>query len=215
MHHVELWANDATSAYKRLQAGLGLTMVAKSDLSTGNTLCASYALQSGDLLLAVTAPHSLNAPRGGACGAAGGALPGYCPLTAHEFARKHGLAVRAIGERRGARAPGLCRGVCCPRSGHHAPLHPPPRASAPRRSSALANAPRCPRPAQTPTPGLAVDDAAAAYAAATSRGAVGILAPTRLGGAIIAEVAMMGDVVLRFVSGDCEVRRRRGIPCLP
>jgi len=68
---------------------------------------------------------------------------------------------------------------------------------------------------RTPTPkGLLVDDAADAYAQCTTNGGVGVLPPTRLadckggagGGATISEVKLYGDVVLRFVSGDYEVR---------
>lgn len=63
-------------------------------------------------------------------------------------------------------------------------------------------------------PGLLVEDAADAYEEATANGGVGVLPPTRLedveggagGGAVISEVKLYGDVVLRFVSGDYRVR---------
>ena len=35
-----------------------MTAVAKSDQSTGNSAFASYALQSGELVFAITAPYS-------------------------------------------------------------------------------------------------------------------------------------------------------------
>lgn len=43
---------------RRFQYGLGMTLVAKSDQSTGNEVFASYALKSGDLVFAFTAPYS-------------------------------------------------------------------------------------------------------------------------------------------------------------
>jgi hypothetical protein len=63
-------------------------------------------------------------------------------------------------------------------------------------------------------PGILVEDAADAYAQATANGGVGVLAPTRLedceggagGSAVISEVKLYGDVVLRFVSGDYKVK---------
>jgi 4-hydroxyphenylpyruvate dioxygenase len=58
-----------------------------------------------------------------------------------------------------------------------------------------------------------VDDAADAYAQATAHGGVGVLPPAKLadveggpgGSAVISEVKLYGDVVLRFVSGDYKV----------
>ncbi|GBF87494.1 carbamoyl-phosphate synthase large subunit, chloroplastic-like protein [Raphidocelis subcapitata] len=58
--------------------------------------------------------------------------------------------------------------------------------------------------------GVLVADAADAYAKATASGGVGVLPPARLedceggagGGAVVSEVKLYGDVVLRFVSGD-------------
>jgi hypothetical protein len=70
---------------------------------------------------------------------------------------------------------------------------------------------------QTPA-GLLVEDAADAFAQATANGGVGVLPPTRLddtkggagGGAVVSEVKLYGDVVLRFVSGDYAVGTRGG-----
>ena len=42
----------------RFSWGLGMNLVAKSDQSTGNSAFASYAVQSGELVFAVTAPYS-------------------------------------------------------------------------------------------------------------------------------------------------------------
>ena len=121
---------------RRFSWGLGMTAVAKSDQSTGNSAFASYAVQSGELVFAITAPYSR------ACRAAnvrlvivpcddrltsnlrvleshlraisrvtigflawqGGAnsavpVPWFDQQTAFDFVCKHGLAVRAVGER--------------------------------------------------------------------------------------------------------------------
>ena len=91
-HHVEFWCGDANTTYRRFAAGLGLTLVAKSDHSTGNTRCGSYVCASGELTFAFTAPYSLaNVKAGDAA-----PLPAYDPAAAHAFVRKHGLAVRAV-----------------------------------------------------------------------------------------------------------------------
>lgn len=92
-HHVEFYTADATMTYKRLQHGLGMTLVAKSDLGSGNSKCTSFVLQSGSLKFVVTAPQSLkNIAPDSAC-----PLPGYDAEFAYDFLRRHGLAARAIG----------------------------------------------------------------------------------------------------------------------
>jgi 4-hydroxyphenylpyruvate dioxygenase len=107
-HHVEFWTADATTAARRFAAGLGMTLVAKSDQSTGNPVYASYALQSGELVLAFTAPYSRRAVQlaaeasartGCAPNAAGSRvpLPHYDQKQAFDFVAAHGLAVRAVG----------------------------------------------------------------------------------------------------------------------
>ncbi|KXZ47898.1 hypothetical protein GPECTOR_32g511 [Gonium pectorale] len=92
-HHIEFWCADATNTYKRFQHGLGMSLVAKSDQSTSNTLYASYALQSNDLVFAFTAPYSRK------CAAAGEGTPfrHYSVDQAYDFINNHGLAVRAVG----------------------------------------------------------------------------------------------------------------------
>lgn len=94
-HHVEFWCADATNTSHRFQHGLGMTLVGKSDQSTGNPLYASYVLKSNDLVFAFTAPYSRKASKD---------LPiDHVPLKqydqdfAYEFLAQHGLAVRAIG----------------------------------------------------------------------------------------------------------------------
>jgi 4-hydroxyphenylpyruvate dioxygenase len=106
-HHVEFWTADATTSARRFAAGLGMTLVAKSDQSTGNPVFASYALQSGELVLAFTAPYSrravqLAAEASARTGCAPSAaprvpLPHYDQAKAFEFVAAHGLAVRAVG----------------------------------------------------------------------------------------------------------------------
>lgn len=74
-----------------------MTLVGKSDQSTGNPICASYALQSHELVFAFTAPYSRRAPRAEGSEAALGLIPGYSQEAAYEFLKTHGLAVRAVG----------------------------------------------------------------------------------------------------------------------
>ncbi|GFR45369.1 hypothetical protein Agub_g6744 [Astrephomene gubernaculifera] len=146
-HHIEFWCADATNTYKRFQHGLGMTLVAKSDQSTANTLYASYVLQSGDLVFAFTAPYGKRTAVPGE----GTPLPHYSLDGAYEFVNTHGLAVRAVG--------------------------------------------------------LLVDDARTAYEVSVAHGGRGVLPPLELtdpaSGAsqTVAEVALYGDVVLRYVSG--------------
>lgn len=97
-HHIEFYCTDATMTTKRLQHGLGLSLTAKSDLSTGNTKCASYVIQSGELVFVVTAPLSqANVAPDAAC-----PLPDYDGNAAFDFVRKHGTAVRAVGTKSSA-----------------------------------------------------------------------------------------------------------------
>ncbi|CAG9460350.1 unnamed protein product [Pedinophyceae sp. YPF-701] len=98
-HHVEFWCSDATNTHKRFNYGMGMDVIAKSDMSTGNHECASYVVRSGDVTFAFTAPYSLDAPRPD--NNAGAPLPGYDAAFAHKFVSRHGLAARAIGLRVG------------------------------------------------------------------------------------------------------------------
>ena len=94
-HCVEFWCSDATNTYKRFQHGLGMTLCAKSDHSTGNTTFASYVLQSNDLVFTFTAPYSAAAGKNGP--QTSSPLPHYDQRAAHAFVSSHGLAVRALG----------------------------------------------------------------------------------------------------------------------
>lgn len=60
--------------------------------------------------------------------------------------------------------------------------------------------------------GLLVDDATDAYNVSVANGAKGVRPPTRLddgggGAAVVSEVLVYGDVVLRYISGKWQVRR--------
>jgi hypothetical protein len=195
-----------------------MTLVAKSDQSTGNAAFASYVLQSNELVFSFTAPYSRKAPRADG-GAAAVPLPGYSQDVAYEFLNTHGLGVRAVGESR----PGCCwRWLwgCVelgdPLSDDDPLKTPQPNASTCTQSRTYTPNPTQPNPTQpNPTqPGILVDDAAHAYAEATANGGVGVLPPTPLadcaggagGAAVVSEVKLYGDVVLRFVSGDYQVR---------
>ncbi|XP_023768795.1 4-hydroxyphenylpyruvate dioxygenase [Lactuca sativa] len=89
-HHVEFWCSDATNTSRRFSSALGMPLVAKSDLSTGNTTHASYLLRSDQLLFLFTAPYSAtistNTP----------SIPTFSHTACRAFTASHGLAVRSI-----------------------------------------------------------------------------------------------------------------------
>ncbi|OVA07368.1 Glyoxalase/fosfomycin resistance/dioxygenase domain [Macleaya cordata] len=93
-HHVEFWCTDATNSARRFSWGLGMPIVAKSDLSTGNMTHASYVLRSGDLNFIFTAPYSPSIA-GNLTHTA--SIPTFNHTTARSFSSSHGLAARAIG----------------------------------------------------------------------------------------------------------------------
>ena len=97
-HSIEFWCSDATNTYKRFQHGLGMSLVNKSDQSTGNTMFASYVLKSNDLVFTFTAPYSRVAWQNGMGPTGKVPLPHYDQQEAHDFIATHGLAVRAVGE---------------------------------------------------------------------------------------------------------------------
>lgn len=108
-HHVEFYCGDATNTYRRFQLGLGMNLVAKSDLSTGNSRFASYCLRSNNLQMVFTAPYSMSVtttkaptPAAAVAVANGDELerdpnPGFDSKHATDFFTQHGVAVRAIG----------------------------------------------------------------------------------------------------------------------
>ncbi|MCL7022915.1 hypothetical protein MKW94_012146 [Papaver nudicaule] len=95
-HHIEFWCSDATNTSRRFSWGLGMPIIAKSDLSTGNHIHASYVLNSGDLNFIFTAPYSakMNAQNQNVFS---GSLPTFCHEKARDFSNSHGFGVRAVG----------------------------------------------------------------------------------------------------------------------
>lgn len=91
-HHIEFYTGEASAVYTRFMLSLGMNLIAKSDLSSGNSLYASYLLESGDVKMLFTTPypitngtytdHSIN--------------PSFSTDVANHFIVKHGLGVRAI-----------------------------------------------------------------------------------------------------------------------
>jgi 4-hydroxyphenylpyruvate dioxygenase len=93
-HHIEFWCGDATNTARRFSWGLGMPIVAKSDLSTGNSIHASYLLRSGDLHFLFTAPYSPTISTSTASAVA--AIPTFDHAVCNAFSASHGLGVRAI-----------------------------------------------------------------------------------------------------------------------
>eukprot|EP01031_Cornospumella_fuschlensis_P049634 gene49634-60763_t len=94
-HHIEFWCLDATNVSKRFTFGLGMDLVAKSDMTTGNKCYASYAVQSNELTFMFTAPYSSKIDRTGSSEP----HPAFNHDIHNKFIIEHGLAVRAIGIR--------------------------------------------------------------------------------------------------------------------
>ncbi|KAI5597236.1 hypothetical protein BDE02_02G053800 [Populus trichocarpa] len=145
-HHIEFWCTDATNTARRFSWGLGMPIVAKSDLSTGNATHASYLLRSGDLNFLFTAPYSPSiASMDNLSHTATASIPTFNHETSRGFSAKHGLAVRAIA--------------------------------------------------------IEVDDAELAFTTSVAHGAKPSASPVLLDNrAVVAEVHLYGDVVLRYVS---------------
>ncbi|GMH12510.1 hypothetical protein Nepgr_014351 [Nepenthes gracilis] len=95
-HHVEFWSPDATNCSRRFSWGLGMPIVAKSDLSTGNPVHASYLLRSGDLRFLFTAPYSPSILSPDEFSAINAVIPTFSFSAFNSFVASHGLAVRAI-----------------------------------------------------------------------------------------------------------------------
>lgn len=96
-HHLEFWCSDATQSSHRFTWGMGMPLVAKSDMSTGNTTYCSHVVKSDEIVFVFTAPYSnTEEDRRGK-----GPVPhqGFDQDVAHAFVKKHGLAVRAVGVR--------------------------------------------------------------------------------------------------------------------
>ncbi|KAJ7960644.1 4-hydroxyphenylpyruvate dioxygenase [Quillaja saponaria] len=96
-HHIEFWCTDAINTARRFSWGLGMQLVAKSDLSTGNLTHASYLLRSGDLCFLFTAPYSPSIAAGENLGpTATASIPTFDHSASRAFSASHGLAVRSI-----------------------------------------------------------------------------------------------------------------------
>ncbi|GLU03995.1 hypothetical protein SLE2022_211620 [Rubroshorea leprosula] len=96
-HHVGFWCSDATNTARRFSWGLGMQMVAKSDLFKGNMMHASYLISSGDLNFLFTSPYSPTIAEAGkfshketAC------IPTFDHTACRAFTTSHGLNVRAL-----------------------------------------------------------------------------------------------------------------------
>ncbi|PHU17751.1 4-hydroxyphenylpyruvate dioxygenase [Capsicum chinense] len=92
-HHIEFWCGDATNTARRFSWSLGIPIAAKSDLSTGNSVHASYLLRpvSGALQFVFTAPYSssISTP-------SSAAIPSFSNSAHQDFTAAHGLGVRAV-----------------------------------------------------------------------------------------------------------------------
>ncbi|KAM1131398.1 hypothetical protein EV1_045578 [Malus domestica] len=97
-HHVEFWCTDATNAALRFSWGLGMPMVAKSDLSTDNQTHASYLLRSGDLVFLFTAPYSPTLTRTAdpARPRTTASIPTFDHSASRAFSATNDLGVRAV-----------------------------------------------------------------------------------------------------------------------
>ncbi|GAB4813284.1 hypothetical protein N2152v2_000330 [Parachlorella kessleri] len=94
-HHVEFWTGEANMTWRRFSQGLGMTLVAKSDQSTGNHHFASYVVQSHELTFTITAPYSRTTDKADSTPP----CPWYDQQQACDMICTHGLFVRAIGVR--------------------------------------------------------------------------------------------------------------------
>eukprot|EP00262_Sarcandra_glabra_P007755 TRINITY_DN20693_c0_g1_i1.p1 TRINITY_DN20693_c0_g1~~TRINITY_DN20693_c0_g1_i1.p1 ORF type:complete len:441 (+),score=15.09 TRINITY_DN20693_c0_g1_i1:53-1375(+) len=95
-HHIEFWCADATNTSRRFSWGVGMPVIAKSDLSTGNMTHASYLLGSGDLRFLFTAPYSPSISATENPQNCKPAIPSFDTSAARRFSESHGLGVRAV-----------------------------------------------------------------------------------------------------------------------
>lgn len=147
-HHIEFWCGDATNVSRRFSWGLGMPVVAKSDLSTGNPVHASYLIKSGELCFLFTSPYSPSIS--GEDSLSSAAVPTFSFSLYNSFISSHGLGVRAVA--------------------------------------------------------VEVEDAEAAFNISVANGAKPSSPPMFLNGAVLAEVHLYGDVVLRYISYNAAAR---------
>ncbi len=74
-----------------------MKLVAKSDNTTGNHAYSSYVLKSGELKFVFSAPYHTEQAEAGR-DREGEPHPAFDADEAHVFFKKHGLAVKAVGE---------------------------------------------------------------------------------------------------------------------
>jgi len=105
-HHVEFYCGDAKSTAYRFSLALGMPITCVTNQSTGNDICCSYGLTSGDIRFLFTAPYSNkiatkddsnDAIESSTVYDAPEPLPSFSNVKAHAFFQKHGLAAKAIG----------------------------------------------------------------------------------------------------------------------
>jgi len=94
-HHVEFYTFDATSTASYFINCLGLDIVSKTNLSTGNKAHYSIMAQTGDFKVLITAPGNGPISEGDA-EPKSDCLPNFSENQANQFLMKHGLAVRTI-----------------------------------------------------------------------------------------------------------------------
>jgi 4-hydroxyphenylpyruvate dioxygenase len=94
-HHVEFWCLDATNVSKRFQNAMGMDLVAKSDMSTGNKAYASYVVRSGEILMTFTAPYGTGSDLTGSKQP----HPAFSAEQMQRFILNHGVAARAVAIR--------------------------------------------------------------------------------------------------------------------
>lgn len=90
-HHVEFYVDDASTAAARFASALGLHLVARSDLSTGNARFSSQVLGSGSVRFVFTAPTCSSDELDDAHPSVTAS-----PRRMREYTATHGLAVYAV-----------------------------------------------------------------------------------------------------------------------
>lgn len=91
-HHVEFHCGDAQNVSKRFGIAMGMQLVAKSDMTTGNYHYASYVMKSHDITFVFTSPYSRKVEKTNSKPP----FPHYNVDAAHEFFSKHGFAANAV-----------------------------------------------------------------------------------------------------------------------
>mmetsp|Transcript_6946 Transcript_6946/g.10163 ORF Transcript_6946/g.10163 Transcript_6946/m.10163 type:complete len:430 (-) Transcript_6946:35-1324(-) len=93
-HHLHFEVGDVATISKIFSMGLGMKIVEKSDQETGNHEFSSVVMKSNDIVFVLSAPYAEDVPTPKETNKP---LPNYSKAKAHEFFRKHGLAVTAVG----------------------------------------------------------------------------------------------------------------------